>query len=411
MRIFSPLRHKPIARLWSGLVFSALGDQLYIVALGWVAVGLFGAAAGYLGATRAGIIMLAVMFGGGLADRWNRQRTMIAADLVRALVLAVLVIAWALTGAPSAWLLALAVVVLSLAEGFFNPALQTILPVLAPERDLLVATNGLMDSTDRLARLIGPGLVAMLGVVVAPIHLFGLDAASFAVSALAVASLTIPAGSAPLPAIRTGLAAGFVTGVRALRRHRPLAFGFDTAGLMNGAWYATFFLAIPLLIAESDRDGAGLGRYGMVIACYGVSNLAGNIWVGSRGLPARPGRQMLVGTAITGAGMLAVALVGLLDMSASAQGLAIAAASALSGFGGPLRDIPNVALRQMLVARTGIAGATRAYLVNSYAGMLLTLLMAPTACDVLGPVVVMLICAAAYGVVVAYGVVTKVDAD
>ena len=214
---------------------------------------------------------------------------------------------------------------------------------------------------------------------------------------------------AQAPAIRIGLVAGFVSGVRALRRHRPLMIAFDTAWLMNGAWYATFFLAVPLLIAENDSDGAGLGRYGMVIACYGVSNLAGNIWVGSRGLPARPGRQMLIGTAITGAGMLAVALVGLLSLSAVAQGLAIAAAAALSGFGGPLRDIPNVALRQMLVGRTGIAGATRAYLVNTYGGMLLAMMLAPTACEVFGTVPVMLICAGAYALVVAYGVIRGVD--
>ena len=314
-----------------------------------------------------------------------------------------------MVGVPSAWLLGLAVVVLSLAEGFFNPALQVILPVLAPERDLLVATNGLMDSTDRMARLVGPGMVAMLGAMVAPIHLFALDAMSFAVSGLAVASLALPVGLAQAPGVRVGLVAGFVSGVRALRRHRPLAFGFDMAGLMNGAWYATFFLAVPLLIAENDSDGAGLGRYGMVIGCYGVSNLAGNIWVGSRRMPTQPGQQMLIGTAITGLGMLAVALVGLLNLSASAQGYAIAAASALSGFGGPLRDIPNVALRQMLVGRAGIAAASRAYLVNTYGGMLVAMMLAPTACEVLGPVVVMLICAGAYAVVVAYGAIRGVD--
>ena len=409
MRIFLPLRHKPIARLWGGLVFSALGDQLYIVALGWVAIGVFGPAAGYLAAGRAGIIMLAVLFGGGLADRWNRRVTMIVADLVRAAALLLVVVGWAMAGAPSGWLLGLAVVVLSLAEGFFNPALQVILPALAPDRDLLMATNGLMDSTDRLARLVGPGMVSMLGTLVAPIHLFGLDAVSFGVSALAVASLVIPAGLVQAPSVRVGLAAGFVSGVRALRRHRPLRFAFDTAWLMNGAWYATFFLAVPLVIAANDSDGAGLGRYGMVIACYGVSNLAGNIWVGSRRMPSLPGRQMLLGTAITGAGMLAVALVGLLPLSASAQGFAIAAASALSGFGGPLRDIPNVALRQMLVGRAGIAGATRAYLVNTYGGMLVAMMLAPIACKVLGPVLVMLICAGAYGGVVAYGVIRGVD--
>ena len=50
MRIFHPLRGAPVALLWGGLSLSALGDQLYAVALTWIAVGVFGANAGYLSA-------------------------------------------------------------------------------------------------------------------------------------------------------------------------------------------------------------------------------------------------------------------------------------------------------------------------------------------------------------------------
>ena len=42
-----------MALLWGGLSFSAVGDQLYAVALTWIAVGVLGSNAGYLGAVQA----------------------------------------------------------------------------------------------------------------------------------------------------------------------------------------------------------------------------------------------------------------------------------------------------------------------------------------------------------------------
>ena len=38
MRLFRPLRRAEIALLWGGQTLSALGDQLYGVALSWIAV-------------------------------------------------------------------------------------------------------------------------------------------------------------------------------------------------------------------------------------------------------------------------------------------------------------------------------------------------------------------------------------
>ena len=48
---------------------SAVGDQLYAVALTWIAVGVLGSNAGYLGALQAFMALLAVLFIGVWADR------------------------------------------------------------------------------------------------------------------------------------------------------------------------------------------------------------------------------------------------------------------------------------------------------------------------------------------------------
>ena len=88
MRIVHPLRSARVALLWGGLSFSALGDQLYAVALTWIAVGVFGRNAGYLSALQALAVLLAVLGIGRWADRWDQLRSMIGADLARACALA-----------------------------------------------------------------------------------------------------------------------------------------------------------------------------------------------------------------------------------------------------------------------------------------------------------------------------------
>ena len=87
MRLIRPLRRRPVALLWGGLSLSAIGDQLYIVALAWIATGVFGAAAGYLSALQAFTLLVAAMLSGGWADRLDPLRCMLGADLVRAAVL------------------------------------------------------------------------------------------------------------------------------------------------------------------------------------------------------------------------------------------------------------------------------------------------------------------------------------
>lgn len=397
MRLLLPLRDGRVARLWSALALSAIGDQLYTVAMGWVAVGVFGAAAGYLSAARAAIILLAAFFGGSLMDRWNRQSSMIGADLARAAALLLLVLAWTIMGAPSGTTLALTVLVLAIGDSAFNPALQTVLPLLA-SRDTLPATNGLFDATARVARLLGPGLIAALGASLAPIHFFTLDALSFLASAAAVAGLRLPPATRPRtpPIWWPSVVAGF----RETRRHPPLGFALDMSGLINGAWFTLFYLALPLLlVARAD----GIARYGLIMACYGVSNLLANLIVGSRPMSPRPGRQIVWGIAFLAAGMLAVAAIAGLDLAPGTQGLALAAASCLAGFGGPLEDIPVATLRQLLIPTDTIAGATRAAQIVSNLGTLVAMLLAPAACVTFGPVAVMWACGLIYAGVVGYG--------
>ena len=412
MRILSPLRHRQVALIWSALAFSAIGDQLNLVALSWVAVDALGPAAGYISAAKAATVLITALTAGSLADRWDRRGTMVGADLCRCAILLVLVGAWLVGGRPHPVLLAVAVIVLAAGEAFFEPALQTVLPALVKEPGLLLATNALLDATDRLARLLGPGLIALAGAFIATVHIFTLDALSFLVSAAAIATLRSPgnrqamtaAAERPMMSERA-MKESLLRGFRAVRAEKILSYMLATGGIINGVWYAVFFLAVPLVIADhlGASGAAGLGAYGLVFSCYGCSNLAANLIVGSRRLPRRPAGQMFAGALLTGSG---IALMALACAPAVPQALrlpAFACAAAVAGVGGPLKDIPFVTLRQMLIPSADMASAMRAYMIMSYSGLLVAMVLAPMACAGLGAVAVMLAGGAVYAAVAVIG--------
>lgn len=389
VRIVQPLRDGAVAALWGGLATAAIGDQLYTVALSWIAVAVFGTAAGYLSALQAVVVLATALLSGRWADRQEHRPVMIAADLVRAAVLVVVVAAWAMLGRPPAWGLVLAVVVLAAGQAMFRPALQAILPELVPSPDLLPATNALLDTTERIARLLGPGVVALLAASLPMMHFLSLDAATFVVSAIAVLLIGRIRRFVPVRMDPRGdrLLASMARGFRAMWQHRLLAYVLVTSSITNGAWYASMFLGLPLMI---DRfgivgpGGTGLGAYGLVISCYGSTNLLATLVVGNRGLPSRPARLLCSGNLIFGIGILLLGGAMLLPIPAVTRLPCLLATAAFAAIGGPMSDITTATLRQTLLPRGDIAAAMRAYMVMNNVGLLAAMLIAPRAMDEFG---------------------------
>ena len=383
-----------MALLWGGLSLSAIGDQLYAVALTWIAVGVFGSNAGYLSALQALIVLMTVLGIGRWADGWDQRHSMVGADLARAAVLLGVVCVWLAAGAPSGWLLVAAIVVLALGQAVFQPALQAVLPSLVDDASLLPAANGLLDATDRSARLLGPGLVAVLAGAIPVVHFLTLDAASFVGSAgaLLLIGRRHRANPAPRPA-RENIWRAMMRGVRAMRGHPLLGYVLMTTGWVNGAWIAVFFLALPLLIARHGLvgpGGSGLGAYGLVISAYGCTNLAATLVFGSRTLPRRPQFQMFGGTVLVGCGVLLLGLASLLPPKLMLAGLMAAAAA--GAIGGPMKDIPLAVLRQTRLRPGDMAAAMRAYMAASSAGALAGMLLTPSVVMLAGVVPTILTC-------------------
>jgi hypothetical protein len=379
VRLVRPLRQPAFALLWAGLAFSALGDQVYVVALAWLAVQAFGANAGLLSALTAACALTAALFAGRWVDHRVQPGVMVAADLARAGALVGAVAAWSALG-PSPAALGLAVAVLGAGQSLFRPAMQAVLPVLVRSAPDLPAANALLDSTERMARLGGPALVGLLGGVVPPLQFLSLDALTFVGSAAAV---VLAARMAALAGVRRagtrdGVLEGLVRGFRTLRGH-PLLYRATLVGFVsNGAWLATFYLALPL------RLGSGrLGAYGAVMAAYGLGNLASMLVVGSRPATTRPGWVVLVADTCFSAGILLVGVAASLDGPALVP--CLAAGAALTAASAPPADILLAVLRQTELPRADLPAAMRAVIAVAQGGFLVAMLAAPAALRAVAP--------------------------
>jgi MFS family permease len=355
-----------------------MGDQLFNVVLGWIAAASFGTNAGLLQAGHAAVLLATALLSGRIADRLGLRATLIGADLARAAALGLMILLWLTLGDPPAGSLIFAVVVLGIGMGFFRPALQAMLPILSP-REILPATNALMDTTERLARLIGPGLVSLAAASIPLVHFVTIDLLTFLASALAVALIVLPRGEIALPPPQRSLFASLSQGFRVVRRHPLLWFVLLLTGVINGAWYMAYYIGLPLMLLDGERSGGvgnGVAAFGAIISAYGVTNLATNLVVGNRPVSTRPHLMIFGGNLFLGVGTVLLGLAGLV-LPSHLLIAGFVGAALLSAIGGPMQDITVATLRQTELPKAEIAAATRAFMVVNQAGLLVALLASP----------------------------------
>ena len=182
----APLRIPDYRRLWVGQVVSVVGDKINQIAMAIMVYTITGSML-QMGIMLGVTLLPAALFGvvaGVYVDRWDRRRTMLAADIIRAL--AVLAIPFAARfGISWAYLLAFLASTVAL---FFVPAKRALIPDVVPT-DALMAANSLDNASEAIAELgglaVGGALVATLGYQWA----FGIDAVTFIFSASCIARI------------------------------------------------------------------------------------------------------------------------------------------------------------------------------------------------------------------------------
>lgn len=391
MQILEPLRIPAVARLWTGLSLSAVGDQLQRMAIVWLSVSLFGSRSGFITAAEGAVTIVVALLGGAVVDAWDMRRTMIGADLLRMAVSLVPVVA-AATGRLGAAPLLASTLGLAALRALFDPALEACLPRLVMERRLLASTNALMDATSRVARLVGPSLAGLLATVLPVVGLMAANALSFLVSAAALRSLRreLPLQSRGGSRRRGDLlSAGF----RAVAGRPVFVYLLARGAVVNGLWVLSLWICLPLVTEQRQLAGFGLrgiGVIGLVMGCYGVGNVVGNLFIGSlRAL--RPLPMILAGNLIVGAGLLAMGLVCSAAPAGDVMPLLMLLAAA-TAFGGPLSDVSLSTLRQTEFDTNEIAAVYRLTIVADWSGIVLATALAPLLLADRSPAAVMILC-------------------
>jgi MFS transporter, DHA3 family, macrolide efflux protein len=379
MGFLKVLRLRHLAILWLSQVLSAVGDRFYAIAVIWIAVKIAGSAAGIVVAAEAGSMLLFGLPGGVYADRWNRRTTMITVDLLRAVAVACLPIL-AEVGMLRLWHLAVVAIVVGGLGALFDPALQGSLPALTSDIQTLQATNGLMDVTRRLARVLGPSLAGLLITLLPLFHFFTLDAISFAISAAALFSLGKrfawkPARTRRVPIYRArdtvssngvrGMLGEIAGALRLVRSHSPLLWALVSNGLISVVWAIAFTIGAALL---ADRVlGGNVGAYGLIVGAYGVGNVLSNLVIGSLTIRRRVA-LIFTGKLVLGAGFLILAAAPTLPVAL--------VGSAFAATGGPMNDIMTLTMIQtdLPADQVGKVYSLRTILENL--GLLLGLLLA-----------------------------------
>jgi MFS family permease len=270
-------------RLFAAQTVSRWGDTFNLVALVVLVFRLTGSGLGVSGVVVAEIapVLLLAPLAGVVVDRLPRVRVMVAADLWRMTLAGVLPLV-------DQHLVAVYAVAFGLAAGavFFNPAANSVLPSIVDEGELVAANSGLWSaaviSQIALAPLAG-ALIAAVGVAPA----FLVNAASFAISAVALAGLRLPRPPAPLAAGRWRQQ--LIDGARLLTRVpllRLLAITQLLAALSAGATSAL------LVVLAGRRLGVGADGFGLLLAAIGVGAALGPLLLAR--LTANPRQPALV---------------------------------------------------------------------------------------------------------------------
>src|SRR5204862_3426644 len=181
-RILQAFRSRDFRLLWTGQTISLLGDTAFLVALGWRTYTLTGSARslGYVLTLQGVGLLLTVLVGGALADRYDRRKMMLVSDLARFALIGALTIVDG-TGHLSIEILLGLAFAEGLATGFFTPALGGFVPLVVEEPGLGSA-NALIGMARQASLLVGPSVAGLLYGFAGSTVVFAFDAFSFLVS-------------------------------------------------------------------------------------------------------------------------------------------------------------------------------------------------------------------------------------
>jgi len=267
------LRIDVMRRVWYAQVVSLFGDFLALFAVIAVVSFMMHGTANQITGVQIAYMLPIVLVGpvaGVFVDRWPLKPTLVASDLIRA-VLAVLLIP-----STSVWHVYLVLAALSCVSAFFGPAQQVTIRAHVPANGLMSA-NALMQIAFLGMRIVGPATAGTIAAAFGPGTCYAIDVLSFVISAALIGSVVIrrPPEAAAAPSSSNRIHAiwrDMVQGVNFIFHHAAVLF----VVLAMAAGLFTIGCFGPLIaIYVRDTLQATPRLFGVVSASIGAGLLIG----------------------------------------------------------------------------------------------------------------------------------------
>ncbi|GGE54962.1 MFS transporter [Pullulanibacillus camelliae] len=270
----SILRNRNFAILFSGQIVSAIGNNLFMIALPWFVFSMTGSKSDL---ALTGIFQtlpsIVGLFIGVFIDRWRKRRTLIWTNILRATISLALYFVVLLH--PPFMTLLILVLLLELVGTFYRPAEASLLPLILPQ-EKLSSTMGLVQSGGALAQLFGVLLGGTLIFLIGAPLLFLINTITFAFSLISLFFVRVKE-VVPTPTKRSSFVREWLDGIRTIVRLRVL-LRITLAAMVTNCALAPIDLVMTAWV-KGPMNGNGL-MLGIINASVFIGILIGGMLLG-----------------------------------------------------------------------------------------------------------------------------------
>ena len=301
--IYIALHQRNFALLWFGELASTVGDMAMFIALPFYIYNLTNSVlvTGAMLIVQTVPSLLFSSIAGVLVDRWNRKRIMVAADLLRTLVLLPLFI---LNFHDWLWIIYPVVFVKASIAHASGPAKSAIIPRFVGKKYLMKA-NSLNAMGTCLASLVGPSLGGILLGLMGLNSVIFLSVASYVISGMLISLICLPSDATGKQAKTDNPVAGswvtiwrdWMEGLRLVQREHLILAIFVVIGI--GA-LGQGIINVMLVVFIKDVLGAGAMEFGWLVTAQGLGALIGGFIIGQASRLLPPTRLITLGVSVTG---------------------------------------------------------------------------------------------------------------
>lgn len=290
--------------LWLGKIISQMGDKFYAIALAWWILQKTNSptAMGFFLVVSAFPAILIGFFAGALTDRCKRKNILIITDIMRG-ILVFLIWYLSLFQVLEVWHVFAIGIFLSMVTAFFEPAVQSIVPEMVEEKDLVKA-NGMSQMVGGITIVAGPLLGAFAVSAIGMKGVFFINGISYIISAV-LSGFIQTEGYVRKTDASKNIWSEVMEGICFIKEQKQI---FMILKIIALAHFFVGELSVVLPFLARQLGGDGVRNLGYLEMMLGLGLFGGSIFMGARKNSVVSIRKLLLYMTIFGMCLMAIGL-------------------------------------------------------------------------------------------------------